>query len=131
MLYEVITGSIVTIYRDGSGNGRVNCWAAISAANAPAAIVFEHDYATYPVPDGENVCRLQFWSAGTFNLGQVSGTGMVSVNAPEAIVLNADFGSFRITSYNVCYTKLLRSSGNCCRFKRHSLLHYEVKCITS
>jgi len=87
-------GSIVTIYRDGSGNGRVNCWAAISAANAPAAIVFEHDYATYPVPDGENVCRLQFWSAGTFNLGQVSGTGMVSVNAPEAIVLNADFGSF-------------------------------------
>ena len=74
-----VTGSVVVIQSDGAGDShRVNVFAAI---NDLGTVRFDHDYTTYPTPDSENVPRLQFWIAGTFELGLVSGTGMVSFDA--------------------------------------------------
>lgn len=87
-------GSIVHIYNDATGNGRVNCNATISAANAPAEIVFEHNYTLFPNHTSEQIPRLQFWVAGTSSVGRVIGTGMLSFNATSAIILNGDFGDF-------------------------------------
>ncbi|MCK9205970.1 MAG: T9SS type A sorting domain-containing protein [Salinivirgaceae bacterium] len=84
-------GSIVYIYSDGASQGRI--WGN-AVPNAPAEIVFQHNYTLYPAPDGENIPRLQFNTAGTFNLGRVSGTGMITYEATTAITLNADFGDF-------------------------------------
>lgn len=86
-------GSIVHIYNDATGNGRVNCNAAISAANAPAEIIFEHDYILFPNHTSEEIPRLQLWVAGGYNLGRVTGTGMISFGA-SSITTTADFGDF-------------------------------------
>lgn len=80
-------GSIVYIY----GAGRIY---GDAIANTPAEIIFDHDYVTYPIPDSEKVPRLQFNTLGTFNVGRVSGTGMISFEAATAITLNGDFGDF-------------------------------------
>lgn len=84
-------GSIVYIYRDGANEGRI--WGN-SIPNTPAEVIFQHNYTVYPAPDGENVPRLQFNTAGSFNIGRVSGTGMFSFEATTAITLNGDFGNF-------------------------------------
>ena len=80
-------GSIVYIY------GVARIWGN-AIPNVPAEIIFEHDYSAHPIPDGENVPRLQFNTEGTFNIGRVSGTGMISFEANTAITLNGDFGEF-------------------------------------
>lgn len=85
-------GSVVIIQSDGAGDShRVNVFAAIEDLGA---VVFDHDYTTYPDAESEDLPRLQFWTADTYNVGLVSGTGMVSFDATEAIVVNGDFGDF-------------------------------------
>ncbi|MDN5199954.1 DUF4347 domain-containing protein [Fulvivirgaceae bacterium BMA10] len=80
-------GSIVVI-RNGH---RVNVNAGTEDVGS---IQFEHDYGTSPTPDSENVSRLQFWIAGTFELGVVTGTGMISFSATADPTVNGDFGDF-------------------------------------
>ncbi|MBI9066804.1 MAG: T9SS type A sorting domain-containing protein [Salinivirgaceae bacterium] len=82
-----VAGSIIII-QDGN---RVNVQAAIPDIGI---VKFSHDYDTYPDAGSEDVARLQFLIAGTFNLGTVSGTGMISFNAPAAPIVNGDFGDF-------------------------------------
>ncbi|SMD32516.1 hypothetical protein SAMN04488029_0861 [Reichenbachiella faecimaris] len=85
-------GSVVIIQSNGAGDShRVNVVAAI---NDLGAVVFDHDYTTYPDALSEDIPRLQFLTAGTFNVGLVSGTGMVSFDATQAITVNGDFGDF-------------------------------------
>ena len=62
--------------------------------NLPGEVRFEHDYVTHPEPNSENVPRLQFNTAGTFDIGVVSGTGMVSFNTAVNPTVVGDFGSF-------------------------------------
>ncbi|WP_422359595.1 T9SS type A sorting domain-containing protein [Reichenbachiella sp.] len=85
-------GSIVVIQSDGAGDShRVNTYGGI---NNLGAVIFDHDYTTYPDAASEDLPRLQFLAAGTYNLGLVSGTGMISFNATLAITANGDFGDF-------------------------------------
>lgn len=85
-------GSVVIIQSDGAGDShRVNVYAAI---NDLGAVVFDHDYTTYPDAASEDLPRLQFLTTGTFNVGLVSGTGMVSFDATLAITADGDFGDF-------------------------------------
>lgn len=85
-------GSVVIIQSNGAGDShRVNVLAGI---NDLGAVIFDHDYVTYPTPTSEDVPRLQFLTAGTYNIGLVSGNGMVSFDATEAITVNGDFGDF-------------------------------------
>ncbi|PKP12172.1 MAG: hypothetical protein CVU09_01375 [Bacteroidetes bacterium HGW-Bacteroidetes-4] len=82
-------GSIVII-RDSV---RINVDNA-AAFEAPGAVIFESNYTVNPNPDSENVPRLQFLTAGTFALGTVTGTGMISFDAPANPVVTGDFGEF-------------------------------------
>lgn len=85
-------GSVVIIQSDGAGDShRVNVQAGI---NDLGAVIFDHDYATYPDAASEDLPRLQFLVAGTFNLGLVSGAGMVSFDAADNPTVNGDFGDF-------------------------------------
>ena len=85
-------GSVVIIQSDGAGDShRVNVQAAI---NDLGAVIFDHDYTTYPDAASEDLPRLQFLVAGTFNVGLVSGTGMVSFDAADNPTVNGDFGDF-------------------------------------
>ncbi|MEO9850992.1 MAG: T9SS type A sorting domain-containing protein [Reichenbachiella sp.] len=87
-----VAGSVVIIQSDGVGNEhRVNVFAAI---NDLGIVQFDHDYVNSPVPERENIPRLQFWIAGTFELGVVSGTGMISFDASDNPTVNGDFGDF-------------------------------------
>ncbi|MBN1252892.1 MAG: T9SS type A sorting domain-containing protein [Bacteroidales bacterium] len=65
-----------------------------SIPNVPAEIIFVHDYGTYPDATSENVARLQFQTAGTFNLAMVSGPGMISMNTSVNPTIVGDFGLF-------------------------------------
>ncbi len=87
---KVPTEGSIVIIRD---EHRINVNDASKYTN-PGVIEFDHDYVTYPTPNSENVPRLQFHVAGTFELGTVSGTGMISFDAPEAPVVTGDFGEF-------------------------------------
>jgi len=81
-------GSIVII----RGGARMNI---NSATIADLAVVeFDHDYITNPIPSSENVPRMQFHVNGTYDVGNVKGTGMVSFNATRIINLSGDFGDF-------------------------------------
>ncbi len=81
-------GSIVII----RGGARMNIY---SATIADVAVVeFDHDYGTNPTPTSENVPRMQFRVNGTYDVGNVKGTGMVSFNATRTINLSGDFGDF-------------------------------------
>lgn len=82
-----VTGSVVVI----QNSNRVNVYAVI---NDLGVLRFDHDYTTYPTPNSENVPRLQFHVAGTYNLGAVSGTGMISFDASVNPIVNGDFGEF-------------------------------------
>ncbi|WP_456461644.1 LamG-like jellyroll fold domain-containing protein [Reichenbachiella sp.] len=85
-------GSVVIIQSDGAGDShRVNVQAGI---NDLGAVIFDHDYTTYPDAASEDLPRLQFLVAGTFNVGLVSGTGMVSFDAADNPTVNGDFGDF-------------------------------------
>lgn len=87
-----IAASVVVIQSDGAGDShRVNVNAAI---NDLGSVIFDHDYATYPDAASEDLPRLQFLAAGTYNLGVVSGTGMVSFDAADNPTVNGDFGDF-------------------------------------
>ena len=94
-------GSIAIIYweNSSSGRGRVK-GTGLTAANEPSKIIFEHDYVTNPIPDNETVPRLQFYNPGTYPLGEVSGTGMISFDAPDAITVTGDFGEFAKDPYS-------------------------------
>jgi hypothetical protein len=65
-----------------------------SIPDSPAEVIFEHDYIANPVATQENVARLQFNTAGTFNLGKVSGTGMISLRNSVNPTVNGDWGEF-------------------------------------
>ncbi|MBI9052166.1 MAG: hypothetical protein JEY96_00015 [Bacteroidales bacterium] len=81
-------GSIVVI----RGGARMNI---SSGTIADLAVVeFDHDYVTNPTPTPENVPRMQFHANGTYDVGNVKGTGMVSFNATRTINLTGDFGDF-------------------------------------
>ena len=84
-------GSIVHIYRDGANQGRI--WGN-GLTNSPAEIIFEHNYSVYPEPDPENMPRLQFRTSGSFTLGKVSGTGMISLRNDVSPTINGDWGEF-------------------------------------
>lgn len=84
-------GSIAIIYRDDADEGRI--WGHTISVE-PAEIKFEHNYTVYPTPTGENMPRLQFDAAGTYPVGRVIGTGMLSFNANYAITLSGDIGDF-------------------------------------
>src|SRR3989339_2032849 len=80
-------GSIVYIM------DRARVWGNV-IPNKPAEVIFVYNLAEYPVPDQENVPRLQFNTAGTFNLGIVKDTGMISINTTALPTVNADWGEF-------------------------------------
>jgi len=80
-------GSIVYIM------DRARVWGNV-IPNKPAEVIFVYNLADYPVPDQENVPRLQFQTAGTFNLGIVKDTGMISINTSTLPTVNADWGEF-------------------------------------
>jgi len=80
-------GSIVYIM------DRARVWGNV-IPNKPAEIIFDYNLAEYPTPDQENVPRLQFNTAGTFNLGIVKDTGMISINTTALPTVNADWGEF-------------------------------------
>ncbi len=84
-------GSIAIIYNDGATGGRI--WGN-GLVDEPAEVKFEHNYTVNPTPDQENVARLQFNTAGTFDIGKVSGTGMISLNNNANPTVNADWGEF-------------------------------------
>ncbi len=81
-------GSIVYI----RNRNRVAVKNPISAV--PAEVIFKHDYGTYPEPNSENVPRLQFYVSGTFDIGKVSGTGMISLRTSSNPTVIADFGEW-------------------------------------
>ena len=85
-------GSIVHIYSDGSSQARI--WVN-AITNVPAEVIFELNRTAFPVVDQENIPRLQFYNPGTYQLGKVSGTGMVSLyNTAQQLTVNADWGEF-------------------------------------
>ena len=86
-------GSIVFIYKDGPNQGRVSVRSGM-ITEAPAEVNFVHNYTVYPIPDVENMPRLQFYESGTFDIGRVSGTGMVSLNNGGNPTVIADWGNF-------------------------------------
>jgi len=61
---------------------------------APAEVRFEPNLVSNPNPTSEQVPRLQFYDAGTFDVGIVSGVGMVSFNTASNPNVIADFGNF-------------------------------------
>lgn len=81
-------GSIVVIQSTAGTGHRMN---VLSGTITVAAVQFNAGIAS---PNSENVPRLQFWAAGTNNIGTVTGTGMISFDAPDAPVVNGDFGDF-------------------------------------
>jgi len=81
-------GSIVFI------QDRARVWGN-SIPNTPAEVIFEFNSAEYgDTTDQENVPRLQFNTAGNFDIGKVSGIGMVSFDNSDDPVVNADWGEF-------------------------------------
>lgn len=82
-----VAGSIIII----QNRNRVNTFAAIPAL---ARVEFDHNFVVTPIADSETVARLQFHVAGTYELGFVQGIGMISFNAPNAPLVNGDFGDF-------------------------------------
>ncbi len=62
--------------------------------NTPAEVRFVFDYGSNPNPSSEDVPRLQFNTSGTFNIGIVSGPGMISFNMSKNPTVVADFGDF-------------------------------------
>lgn len=81
-------GSVVVIQSTAGVGHRMN---VLSGTITVAAVQFNAGIAS---PNSENVPRLQFWAAGTNNIGTVTGTGMISFDAPDAPVVNGDFGDF-------------------------------------
>jgi hypothetical protein len=78
-------GSIVKIMGDARINVQVGSIATL------AMLEFEQ---TNTSPTSENVGRLQFHVNGTYDLGTVRDTGMISFNATRTINVSADFGDF-------------------------------------
>ncbi len=60
--------------------------------NIPAVVIF--DRTSTDTPTSETVPRLQFRNSGTYNLGRVQGTGMISLNTNANPTVNADWGEF-------------------------------------
>jgi len=79
------SGSIVII----QGTDRV--WGN-NIPDAPGAVIFERTWTD--TPTSENVPRLQFNTSGTFDIGVVSGTGMISLNTNANPTVTADWGLF-------------------------------------
>ncbi|WP_218022461.1 LamG-like jellyroll fold domain-containing protein [Chryseotalea sanaruensis] len=82
-------GSIVVIQSSGGNGHRVN---VLTGTVSVAALQFDATGVVSPNP--ETVPRLQFYAAGTNNLGFVTGAGMISFDAPDAPVVNGDFNDF-------------------------------------
>ena len=79
------TGSVVYIrHRD-------RIWGN-SIPNVPAAVIFERT--STDDPTSETIPRLQFNTGGTFDIGVVSGTGMISLNTNANPTVTADWGEF-------------------------------------
>ncbi len=87
-------GSIVFI--------RTSCRVNIKDYNI--ADVAEVNFTFDPAVDGdattESVPRLQFWKGRTYNIGKVSGVGMVSLNNGGGPTVNADWGEFANNEYS-------------------------------
>ncbi|NPA37614.1 MAG: T9SS type A sorting domain-containing protein, partial [Chlorobi bacterium] len=87
-------GSVVYI------QDRARVWGN-SIPNTPAQVIFEFNSAEYgDETDQENVPRLQFNKSGTFDIGRVSGIGMVSFDNNDDPVVNADWGEFATNPSN-------------------------------
>ncbi|MDD3892086.1 MAG: hypothetical protein PHE03_07260, partial [Bacteroidales bacterium] len=98
------TGSIVHIYSDISTPANLGQVGRISIENSgipnpPAEIIFEMPNLPLELSTPENVPRLQFWRNGTYNLGFVRGTGMISYGN-TAVITNGDFGDFGTNPYS-------------------------------
>jgi len=61
--------------------------------NSPAEVNFVYN-TSYGTPDMENVPRLQFNTTGSWDIGKISGTGMVSFDNTKNITITADWGEF-------------------------------------
>ena len=93
-VHEVpLAGSIVYI------QDRARVWGN-NIPNEPAEVIFEFNSVEYGTTDQENVPRLQFNSSGPWNLGRVSGIGMVSFNNNNDPIVSADWGEFANNSSN-------------------------------
>ncbi|NLA50392.1 MAG: hypothetical protein GX876_13155, partial [Bacteroidales bacterium] len=91
------TGSIVHIYNDNTDPniqnvGRINVQSA-GMPYFPAEIIFEMPNIPVEQSNSENIPRLQFHAAGTYDLGFVRGRGMISYGA-NSLITNGDFGDF-------------------------------------
>lgn len=78
-------GAIVVI----RGSARVN---VTSTFAAPSMVIFDNN--TGITATSENVPRLQFLNSGTYDLGIVSGAGMIGINAAVMPLVTGDFGDF-------------------------------------
>ncbi len=86
-----VAGSTVVI-QSSAGNGhRIN---VNNTSINVASVQFKHDYLNSPVPNSENVPRLQFYNNLTYRVGVVTGTGMISFNITSSPTVLGDFGDF-------------------------------------
>ncbi len=86
-------GSVAVLYSDADTVTRV--WASnLKNLPKPAMIIFQIDRNAYPDVTTENQPRLQFNTSGTYELGRISGPGMVSINVRRGPVVHADLGDF-------------------------------------
>jgi hypothetical protein len=79
------TGSVVYI------RNRNRVWGN-NIPNIPAVVIFERT--STDDPTSETVPRLQFNTSGTFDIGRVEGTGMISLNTNANPTVVADWGEF-------------------------------------
>ncbi len=95
-LGQVPTTGSIAIIRD-----RCRMNVRVASVPSPAKVVLDHDFVNYPIPHSENIPRLQFHVNGTYDMGKVTGTGMVSFNGPRTINLSGDFGDIGTDSNSV------------------------------
>lgn len=85
-------GSVAVIFRDNTSNS-ARIWGD-DIPNTPAMVIFEIDRNVFPNVTTENQPRLQFRRGGTFNIGRVSGPGMISIEVSKNPNVIADWGDF-------------------------------------
>lgn len=60
----------------------------------PSEIIFDHDYTTYPTAQIDNVPALYLNQSGTYQLGEVRGSGMLKISTDSNPAINADLSLF-------------------------------------
>lgn len=88
-VHEVPSAGSIVFIQD-----RARVWGN-AIPNVPAEVIFEFNSVEYgSTTDQENVPRLQFNQPGNFDIGRVSGIGMVSFDNADDPVVTADWGEF-------------------------------------